>query len=134
MSDSAYQGAMTAYEAGADGVLLIDMNGDRQYQKLAAATVAARARLAAEGVDFLIGVNFLDLTYHPGPTIFAAKQFNIPMIWSDNQGMKDEWLEAFKVNYWDGIYLGAVAFKYQEVVYGVESLRQRTFVLYCRYF
>lgn len=124
MNNSAYRGAKTAYEAGADGVLLIDMNSNCNYNKLTAAAVFAREKLAAEGIDFLIGVNYLDLTYQPDMAVFVASRAKIPLLWSDNQGGKEDYLSAMQSPDWCGLYLGAVAFKYQAAVYDVARLSQ----------
>lgn len=115
--ETASRGVKTALEAGADGAFLIEMSGATYHGKMTDVARDIREVLESEGIDFPVGVNYLNIAHEADLPIYEAVRLgNIPMIWSDNPyGRKYVEGARAKVG-WDGVYFGAVAFKYQAPV------------------
>jgi hypothetical protein len=120
--ETGYRGAVTAFEAGADGVFLIEMTGATYHGKMTEVVRDIRDTFAKDGIDFAIGVNYLNIAHEPDLPIYEAVRLgNIPMIWSDNPYGRQHVEGARAKVGWDGLYFGAVAFKYQAPV-SIEDL------------
>jgi hypothetical protein len=119
--ESGRNGVRMVYEAGADGAFLIAHSQQTRHGKLTEVARDIREELTMAGIDFPVGVNYLDLAMEPDIQIYEAVRLGeIPMIWSDNPSARP-YVEGARVKVgWSGIYFGAVAFKYQAPV----SLRQ----------
>lgn len=115
--ETGYRGAVTAFESGADGVFLIEMTGATYHGKMTEVVRDIRETFAKDGIDFAIGVNYLNIAREPDLPIYEAVRLgNIPMIWSDNPHGR-QYVEGARSKVgWDGLYFGAVAFKYQAPV------------------
>lgn len=115
--ETGYRGVMTAYGAGADGVFLIEMSGGTYHGRMTEVIHDVREALARNGIDFPIGANYLNIAHEPDLPIYEAARLGIiPMIWSDNPHGR-QYVEGARANVgWNGIYFGAVAFKYQAPV------------------
>lgn len=115
--ETGYRGAVTAFEAGADGVFLIEMTGATYHGKMTEVVHDIREKFAKDGIDFAIGANYLNIAREPDLPIYEAVRLgNIPMIWSDNPYGR-QYVEGARTKVgWDGLYFGAVAFKYQAPV------------------
>jgi len=115
--ESGYRGAVTAFEAGADGVFLIEMSQRTFHGKMTEVVRDIRETFARDGIDFAVGMNYLNIAREPDLPIYEAVRLgNIPMIWSDNPHGR-QYVEGARARVgWDGLYFGAVAFKYQAPV------------------
>lgn len=107
--------AKLAFDAGADGVFLIDHS--RSWS-----AVAEAADAVFDATGGWVGVNALDLTALESMSAFV-NQRSVRGVWVDNAGTdersdKQPFAEAVDVirRNWDGVYLGGTAFKYQRAV------------------
>lgn len=113
--------AEIAKKEGADGVFLISMSG-MGHERLSKLHETVRHELGT----WWIGVNYLDL---PAEEVFKNLNPGISGVWSDESTIHeeaDEQIDAEIVKWkrkkskWDGLYFGAVAFKYQPSVNDLE--------------
>jgi len=112
----ALRNAQIAYEAGADGVFLIN------HTINAEGLLAIQNAVANVYPDWWVGVNCLGLS--PGD-VFARISPRIAGVWVDNamilenqrnQSEAQAVLNARQQSGWNGLYFGGVAFKYQRHV------------------
>jgi len=115
-AEQAQRNATVAFEAGADGVFLINHATD--WRTL----LETSKQVCAACPGRWIGVNCLDL--HP-TEVFLRVSEDISGIWVDNaeiderttaQPQADRIAEAREKSGWPGLYFGGVAFKYQRQV------------------
>ncbi|MCA9997898.1 MAG: hypothetical protein KDE56_19195 [Anaerolineales bacterium] len=120
----AERNARIAYDAGADGVFLI--NHDISSQAL----LAVYAELTAVFPHWWLGVNCLDLD---AAATFAAVPPGMAGVWVDNAGIDETRTDqpaaervrqAQQQHGWTGLYFGGVAFKYQREVADLEWAAQ----------
>lgn len=107
----------TAYQAGVDGIFLINQGMDITE------LLELIPEVNALYPDLWIGVNFLGKT--PEETLHLIASTSVKGIWSDNaeihedkdvQPAAEAFLETRKQLGWEGLYFGGVAFKYQREV------------------
>jgi hypothetical protein len=112
----ALRNAKIAYDAGADGVFLI--NHSISWREL----LVIHGKVADRFPGWWIGVNCLDLT---PLQVFGQVSRRVSGIWVDNAMIKEDRedqpdaeavLESQRQNNWSGLYFGGVAFKYQRQV------------------
>lgn len=120
---SALVNASLAYEAGCDGVFLINMQNPKTLERMSYQELKKVQRVVREKFSsWWVGVNYLDL---PTSAFFGHVDENVSGVWADN-GEIDEHLtkqskaEEIKQHKeqcgWMGLYFGGVAFKYQTEV------------------
>lgn len=112
--------AKVAYEAGCDGVFLINMENERKLFGMNYIKLMELYQLVKEEfAPWWIGVNCLDL---PTADVFKNITPSVSGVWADNAGINErlkEQLDAEEVKLareksnWKGLYFGGVAFKYQ---------------------
>ncbi len=127
--EQAYENAQIAFEAGADGVFLInheDESGKRPLSHIDLTQI--HHQLRPHFPNWWLGVNFLDLKSYQ---CFAHNLHNIDGVWVDNSGIHEVSLvqkEAEQITAvrqksgWHGLYFGGVAFKYQQSVKDVAGV------------
>ena len=112
----ALRNARLAYEAGADGVFLI--NHHITWTQL----LAIHSSVVATFPDWWLGVNCLDLD---PKAVFSAVTSRVGGVWTDHAMIDEERQEqplaeavsaARQQSAWQGLYFGGVAFKYQRQV------------------
>lgn len=131
--DQAIQNTKIAYDAGTDGVFLINHSINHEILLRVHEEVFSRFGKNLDdyrGEDqFKIGVNFLDLT---PLEVIPYLNNSIPMFWTDNALIDDSFHQdgaievklALKESGWQGQYFGGVAFKYQKPVVDVERVAE----------
>jgi predicted TIM-barrel enzyme/protein-tyrosine-phosphatase len=121
----ALRNAGIAYDAGCDGVFLINHSVDF------ASLLAIHREVAAAFQGWWIGVNCLDLDPHE---VFAQLPPSVGGVWVDNAFIEEAREEqpaaeaidaARRHSGWEGLYFGGVAFKYQRPVYELEAAARR---------
>jgi hypothetical protein len=115
--ETSYRGVRTAIEAGADGAFLIEMSCRTSQGLMTKVAHDIQESLCQDEGDFQLGVNYLNMTHEPDLQVYEAMRLSkIPLIWSDNPGGR-RYVEGARARVgWDGVYFGAVAFKYQAPV------------------
>jgi predicted TIM-barrel enzyme len=112
----ALRNAKIAYDAGADGVFLI--NHSISWMEL----LLIHGKVADRFPGWWIGVNCLDIDPRQ---VFAHIPYRVSGIWVDNamiqedrsdQPQAEAVIEAQSQTKWSGLYFGGVAFKYQRHV------------------
>jgi predicted TIM-barrel enzyme len=116
--ETAYAGVRTALEAGADGAFLIEMSCRTDHGQMTQVAHDIRQVLEGEDINFPVGINYLNIAREADIPIYEAVRLGtIPMLWSDNPyGRQNVEGARAKVAWNDGVYFGAVAFKYQDEV------------------
>jgi hypothetical protein len=115
--ETAYRGVKTALKAGADGAFLIEMSCRTSQGMMTQVAYRIQGALCQDEANFHLGVNYLNMTHEPDLQIYEATRLSkIPLIWSDNPGGRRSVEQARARVGWDGVYFGAVAFKYQDPV------------------
>jgi len=117
----ALRNASIAYDAGADGVFLIN------HTTSSAELLDIHAAVAAAFPAWWIGVNCLDLEPR---NVFGAVSRRVDGVWVDNAMIDEEGaeqtagqrvLDAQREHGWNGLYFGGVAFKYQREVENLQA-------------
>lgn len=111
--ETAFSEAQKAIDAGADGIFLINHQGDDM--ELLSVACAIKIKHA----QFPVGVNFLSMTGLDAAIM--ARKFGLPMVWGDDLGVDSKGLtdlglsvQAQKVAGADGFdVFASVAFKYR---------------------
>ncbi|HLE49407.1 MAG TPA: BtpA/SgcQ family protein [Patescibacteria group bacterium] len=115
--------ARVAYEAGCDGIFLINMKDPTTSTRMSYENLRKLHKMVrSEYATWWIGVNYLDL---PAVKVFENVDSTVSGVWVDNAEIY-EWLDkqvaAHKIlqarenSGWRGLYFGGVAFKYQKEV------------------
>jgi len=116
--------ARIAWEAGADGVFLI--NHGLEYERL----LEIHQQVAAAQSGWWIGVNCLDLAPED---VFAVVPDSVHGVWTDNAQVEEgeeaqpaagRVLAVQQRHGWRGLYFGGVAFKYQREVHNLAAACQ----------
>ena len=119
--EQALRNATIAFEAGADGIFLINHTMGH------AGLLRIHKAVVAEFPGRWVGVNCLDLT---PPEVFALVDESVGGVWVDNafidetradQPMAERLLAAREKSAWHGLYFGGVAFKGQRRVSDLEQ-------------
>jgi hypothetical protein len=114
--DQTLRNARIAWQAGCDGLFLINHRGD------CADLLAIHGAVQAEFPEWWIGVNCLDLSPWQ---VFEAVDRRVAGVWVDNAGIDEtaeiqdfagRVAETRRKSGWSGLYFGGVAFKYQRPV------------------
>lgn len=113
--------AQIAWDAGADGVFLIN------HDTSVASLLEIHAEVAARFRGWFVGVNCLGL---PPQACFARLSKAVSGLWVDDAGVDERASvqvvarfvdEARRASGWSGLYFGGVAFKYRREVHAVEA-------------
>lgn len=119
--EQALRNAAVAFEAGADGIFLINHTIGH------AGLLRIHRVVAAEFPGQWVGVNCLDIAPQE---VFAMVDESVAGVWVDNacidetrapQPMADKILAAREKSAWHGLYFGGVAFKHQREVSDLEQ-------------
>lgn len=115
--------AQIAYEAGADGVFLINHEDEQGERPLTHRHLLdIHQELSTDFPDWWLGVNCLDLQPHQ---VFAQLPTQVAGVWVDNalidetqssQPAAEEIAASRQQSGWQGLYFGGVTFKYQRQV------------------